>query len=46
MNVTKERSPFDSLYNYIFYIVREDAIQVVRILYATQDISSILDNEG
>ncbi|WP_017653932.1 type II toxin-antitoxin system RelE/ParE family toxin [Fortiea contorta] len=30
----------------IFYIVREDAIEVVRILYATQDISSILDGEG
>lgn len=30
----------------IFYIVREDAIEVVRILYATQDISSILDGEA
>ncbi|MBE8998600.1 MULTISPECIES: type II toxin-antitoxin system RelE/ParE family toxin [unclassified Nostoc] len=30
----------------IFYIVWEDAIEVVRILYATQDISSILDSEG
>jgi toxin ParE1/3/4 len=30
----------------IFYIVRDDAIEVVRILYATQDISSILDSEG
>lgn len=26
--------------------VWEDAIEVVRILYATQDISSILDSEG
>lgn len=30
----------------IFYIVWEDVIEVVRILYATQDISSILDREG
>ena len=30
----------------IFYIVREDAIEVLRILYATQDIISILDGEG
>ncbi|MDZ7992283.1 MAG: type II toxin-antitoxin system RelE/ParE family toxin [Nostoc sp. EfeVER01] len=30
----------------IFYIVWEDAIEVVRILYATQDISSILDGDG
>lgn len=29
----------------IFYFERDDAIEVVRILYATQDISSILDGE-
>jgi len=30
----------------IFYFERDDAIEVVRILYATQDISSILEGEG
>ncbi len=30
----------------IFYFEREDAIDVVRILYATQDISSILEGEA
>lgn len=29
----------------IFYFERDDAIEVVRILYAAQDISSILDSE-
>ncbi|MGV0026465.1 type II toxin-antitoxin system RelE/ParE family toxin [Phormidesmis priestleyi] len=29
----------------IFYSERDDAIEVVRILYATQDISSILEGE-
>jgi toxin ParE1/3/4 len=27
----------------IFYIERDDAVEIVRILYATRDISSILD---
>ncbi|KAM3093768.1 type II toxin-antitoxin system RelE/ParE family toxin [Phormidesmis sp. 146-35] len=30
----------------VFYFERDDAIEVVRILYATQDISSILEGEG
>jgi toxin ParE1/3/4 len=30
----------------IFYFERDDAIEVVRILYATQDISSILEGEA
>jgi len=30
----------------IFYFERDDAIEVVRILYATQDISSILDEKA
>lgn len=30
----------------IFYFERDDAIEVVRILYATQDINSILDGES
>jgi len=30
----------------IFYFERDDAIEVVRILYATQDSSSILEDEG
>ena len=29
----------------IFYIERDDAIEIVRILYASQDLSSILDRE-
>jgi len=29
----------------IFYFERDDAIEVVRILYATQDINSILESE-
>jgi toxin ParE1/3/4 len=29
----------------IFYFEQDDAVEVVRILYATQDISSILDGE-
>jgi toxin ParE1/3/4 len=29
----------------IFYFERDDAIEVVRILYATRDINSILDGE-
>jgi toxin ParE1/3/4 len=29
----------------IFYFEREDAIEIVRILYAARDISSILDGE-
>jgi toxin ParE1/3/4 len=30
----------------IFYVERDDTIEVVRILYATQDISSILEGEA
>ncbi len=30
----------------IFYFERDDGIEVVRILYATQDISSILEGES
>jgi toxin ParE1/3/4 len=30
----------------IFYVEQDDAIEVLRILYATQDISSILEGEG
>jgi toxin ParE1/3/4 len=30
----------------IFYFERDDAIEVIRILYATQDISSILESEN
>lgn len=30
----------------IFYFERDDAIEVVRILYATQDISSILEGKA
>jgi toxin ParE1/3/4 len=30
----------------IFYFERDDAIEVVRILYAAQDINSILEREG
>lgn len=29
----------------IFYFERDDAIEVVRILYATRDINSIMDGE-
>lgn len=31
--------------NIIFYFEQDDAIEVVRILYAAQDRSSILDSE-
>jgi len=30
----------------IFYFERDDAVEVVRILYATQDISSILESDS
>lgn len=30
----------------IFYFEKDDAVEVVRILYATQDISSILEDEA
>ncbi len=30
----------------IFYFEQDDAIEVVRVLYATQDINSILDGES
>jgi toxin ParE1/3/4 len=33
------------LYHFIFYLERDDAIEVVRILHGMRDISSILEGE-
>lgn len=40
----RKRSVKDFRKYLIFYIDREDVVEIVRILYATRDISSILDS--